>query len=1067
MPYVNYHPTAEAIFNEALRGSTLLGGSSYVLSRMPSGIGKYLALTGTPITGADLFHLGLCNLDIRLDSLTLQMIEEECHKRTPFKSLDVMSLLPPMKGLEVLEKEDLILTRQQEWNGRDLVARMEAGEDPSSAILELITKDVLRARANSNEHASIGNNWERRLQDLKNLNILHTIENRIGAFEDSILNKVKRDQDNQKASIANDKGEISELASIIRNAFASNDIEVVKCNLRKSKTSWAKKTLDSLEKIDPSLASRILKQIDYATEVDYVSCLINEYETAIDYYAAETDCKFDKSSRSFKPKSSVKSLLPVREYYREFPDAVRMTLNCTHNSDPFVFKNFSQTVYMYLNLYGIDVINPVTSLDVARDVLWRRQQIQRQINSSDDFKNSILDNHELKATYLESRRSAIDQYVSHEDVEKTVQRAIVTAFNKKFETNQKGLKHKFDKVQVLARKNNIEGLRSKMIEARLAPKTSNSNNSKVTFQRPMEIVDDPLNIPQEISDKYYISERVDLLKTNYDLDSSKVDDYLKGKNSHYDLISVKAKNRNQTAIYIDNYFRDYIYKPNRIYFIKFRSVFLNNLARGNGEDPREVEFRERYIESQISQILSQIDVPESAKKEKAEEVRQSLRELLFDYLDDKESLYEYQDPHLARKMEKLDVNNSLTLHHIAKEKTRTSEFSIDAKTLDEISDLTDLRFDRSGNQAEIDLNTQSTTNIEDYIRSNIINNPFLDEKIGWLFTMTSENPVISRVVESSRKLLLALFKKNLQRYASDSSFIATSPELRGETSKNQFMSQIDYFLSKNLQLDFFDMISSETLREFSQDCLDSLDDLFEGAYKDIKTHSQEDWLAKRPMEDFTDLKEANFTRALSELAGVKNISSEQVDDSLKFLDDWLFKLAEIKEEFKQELFDPTKFTSIPDLEESQKISNFLKSLEDTSVIKTQTTKRNKLSNLVERLVKDRKLRSRILESTTRQQRTIKENMIKCTQIDPSVENYDAVLKSYQHYKALYNENDKILVGGSVSLIFELETVIKQMREGRESGVDDDFSILNKILYESYISPKETPEAWVNSRVSQF
>lgn len=1066
MPYVNYHSTAQAIFNEALRGSTLLGGSSYVLSRMPPGVGKYLALTGAPITGADLFHFGLCNLDIKLDSSTLHDIEEECHRRQPFRSLQIMSLLPPMRGLQVLENEDLIMSKQRELNAQDLVARMEAGEDPSSVMLELVTKDVLSIKANQAEHTAVGNNWERRLRDLNNLNMLHTIENRLGSFEEEILQKVIKKQEFERASIANDRGEISEHASLMRNAFATDNIEVVKNNLRKSKTSWALKTLESLEKIDPSLANRIMKQIDYATENDYVSCLIHEFNTAIDYYSDVTDCKFDKSRHTYSPKSPVKALLPVREYYKEFPDAVRMTLSCTHNSDPFVFKNFPETVSTFLNLHGIDVINPVTSLDVAREVLWRRKQIKREMAMNDDFKNAILDSVELKAAYLDSRRSAIDAFMEQEEVDYQVQRAIASAFNKKFEKTQNHLKDQFEKVQLLTRKNHLKDLRSMMLESRITPKRTDLEKKTSRLSAgPMEVVDDPLNVPRSIQDKYYISERVDLLTAKYELDADKVDDYLKGKNTQYDLISVKLRDRNQTSIYTDNYFRDYVYVPNKTYFIKYRSVFLSNLNRGNGEDPREVEFREQYIEDQVSSILCHINLPESAKRERAEEVRQSLRQLLFDYLDDKDSLFEYKDPHLSNKPEKLDVKNSLTLHKLAKE--RTGDFKLDSKTFEEISDLTDLRLDRAGEEGSLDLRGSSPTNIEDYIKTNFSNNPFLEEKVGWLFTTTSGNPVVSRVIDNSRKLLLAVFKKHLQKYASDMSMIVTYPELRGDTSNKKFMSQIDSFLSKNLELDFFDMVASDSLREFTHDCLDSLDDLFESAYKDVKTQSTDDWIAKKPMEDFSDLKEANFVKALSELAGVKSLSHEEVDECLKFLDEWLFTLAEIKEEYKKEEFDPSIQTSAQNLTETERITKFFKDKTDTSLIKTQTTKKNKLSKVVERLVKERKLTASFLENEGSKQKAIREKMIKCVQVNPSSDNYDNVLKTYQHLKANYNENEKIATCGSVSLIFELETIIKEMREGKESGVDDDYSKLSKILHDSYISPKETPEAWVQSRVAEY
>ena len=77
MPWVNSSKPSRAVFNEASRNSTLLGGSSYVLSRMPLGLGKYLALTGLPIEGSDLQKLGLVSMNLELDDFTMQVMEKQ------------------------------------------------------------------------------------------------------------------------------------------------------------------------------------------------------------------------------------------------------------------------------------------------------------------------------------------------------------------------------------------------------------------------------------------------------------------------------------------------------------------------------------------------------------------------------------------------------------------------------------------------------------------------------------------------------------------------------------------------------------------------------------------------------------------------------------------------------------------------------------------------------------------------------------------------------------------------------------------------------------------------------
>lgn len=55
VPMANNIKPLKIIFDEASKGYPLLGGVSYTLSRLPPGAGKYLALTGKPVTGGDIW----------------------------------------------------------------------------------------------------------------------------------------------------------------------------------------------------------------------------------------------------------------------------------------------------------------------------------------------------------------------------------------------------------------------------------------------------------------------------------------------------------------------------------------------------------------------------------------------------------------------------------------------------------------------------------------------------------------------------------------------------------------------------------------------------------------------------------------------------------------------------------------------------------------------------------------------------------------------------------------------------------------------------------------------------
>lgn len=1061
MVHVNYHPGACAVFNEAKRGSTLLGGSSYVLSRMPKGVGKYLALTGTPITGSDLFHLKLATLQLNLDFETLKMIENEAAKYPRFRDLSFLELLPPIKSQRMLQ-DDQIMFRQHERLAKELNAKLQARENPSTALLELTTKELLMDKAHMLELTTVANNWEKRLEELKNYDVLHTIENRLGFFDEFVLELVKKTQDEQNPTIAEEEGQIRQNSGLIKSIFNTDKIDIIIKNLKNSKTAWAQKTLESLENIDPNVANRILQQIDYATHNDYVSCLVHEYHTALKYFTDVTNVRFDLKQQEYIPKSPVKALLPVREYYRDFPDAARMTLNSSHNSCPFVAKNFGGTTNVFLNLHGIDIINPVTDLDVAREVLWRRKSIQREIDLENEQRDDILDNFQLKSAFFEDRREAIEALSTNENFNQIIQEAIADAFNKKLKVTKEMLAHKFKNLQSLIRKDKLSKLRKAIVESKLAPLATDYLSKATINVYPMEIVDDPLAIDEEVNARYFISQRAELLDMKMKTTPVMIDEYMKGKISIYDMVSIKPVDPNTVQLTTDDYFRDYVYEPNRGYFLKFRKLFLENLFRGNGEDPREVNFRENYINQQITAIMSQLKVDNT--HELKEYIESRLRDLLFDYLDGKNSLYEYKDPHLSKKMEPLNIQDSIDLHKLNTSQRR--ELRLEPKFAEELTEMTDLNLVKSSNIKTLDLLDENQKDLTSYLEANIKDNPFLDDKLSLLFENFPKNPVISNLLKESKDLLISTFKKNIQKYNQNSS-IRTYPELRGfngDDLSNKFMSQIDGFLNKNLKLDFFDMVSTESLAEFSEKMLDRLDTLFESAFDNVKNPQYTDFLAKKYQPDLNKQKESSFREALGKIGKINQVTDVQLEETVKFLDKWLFILGELQYEFKPQSFKDVNVLPKDDMDEVKMTELLIKKFSTTSAFKPISTQKTKLSKVVARLVEERASKQRLFESQTFVQRELKEKMVQCTQVDPSVENYEDVLRTYQGLKANYMENMRSLVYSPSSLIIELETVIKRMREGKESGVYDDFSSLKKILHDSYTKVKESPDSWIENRV---
>lgn len=890
IPMINCNRPTKIVFNEVEKSATLLGGSSYTLSRLPRGLGKYLALTGTPLHNADLWHLGLVNMDLDFDNESLRKMEQIFRHLPRFREISMVGSLPELKklrdkmnrasldGFEVIDHFDS-LTQMDDQN-------------KEVALISAAARHLVAKHANTLEDQKIGTGWEERLKLLESTGMLSTIENRFGTVWKYAIKPVMKQQLNQVPRYKGAPGEVVANVQNMQKFFEGNSFKEVIESLRNDSSEWAKTTLSKISKIDPRLGDLVLKQIDFASENDYVSCLLNEYKVAIEYMAphAAGGKGFEGIDTTFNPRSPVKALLPVKNYVWNYPDAVRMALNNTHNCDPFVNTNFGETVRTFLNLRGIDILNPVTTMDVARDVLWRREKLEMDAKKHSESQRMLLTNSQAQIKYFKSREQEIEKFFSSPDVNKRINELTAKAFNRKLERQVETQRARAKSAQAFIRRDNLDKLRDTLIKQTITPKLKYDRylpeyKSPLTF--PLEIVNDPSAENPELMEKYKITERAKLYTKKRAFSPAKLKSYLKGSTHVYDLYDIELKEGAEKAepLVDDHYFRGLDIVDDPSYDAHFIKPYREKLGMTGVEDQREKEFREKYLSDQKKLIMKRSP---RLSQSQVDKMISNLRKTLFDYKQGTKNPFAIYEPHTAQKSVPFDSKAPL-LHMNYMKTPHITALRNPLKSLSSILDIDPAKSDTLKGPLQSELNKGLSNSIEFHIDQMRIDE-FVKQKVFNLidfegltrrkgdstFSRKTENPIINSMRASFTKLLrsecykrskaivLEQQKRNFQskklagkgrrikRVEKDVQLVPSSVNLLEQPAQSSIkegeqrsfptkniMGPLDNYLNANMNFDFYEREAPTILGNFSEKIICFFEDLYTKLRKENSKASSE------------------------------------------------------------------------------------------------------------------------------------------------------------------------------------------------------------------------------------
>lgn len=924
---------------------------------------------------------------------------------------------------------------------------------PHDVLKSLVSEHLATLDSNHSENSWTSNHWETKYRSLQQSGILRTIENRIGTVQEYILDPIEKEQNKYYKGLEYQPSDITDNLLNCRKYFDEPDFQSIVRNLKNSNSEWAQTALKEIEKVDPIVGDIIVKQLSFASSNDFVTCLLNEYQACLSFLGSKNKTLFEGTNTSYVPKSPVKSLLPIKEYYQEYPDAVRMGLNMTDNLDPFVLKNFGQTVRAFLNLKGIDILNPVVTTEVAREILWARKRHQAEKRESDDYQQYFCTNSDAQNKFFNDRAEAIEQFFKRTDVKDQIDIQIANTFNRKLDLWTEFVQKRCRETQVLERKKKFGRLREQVMNNSLTPSvTQETNQQRGYFSSvPMEIVNDPQQEHTRINQRYYLSQREALLNRTRTITPDKVRSYFNGTSNKHDMYDITLADPENYEIQTGNYFRSYKMPLPFREKARVLNPYRERLFISGKEDEREQSFREGYIARTLSFIQ---DTMGKVSKENLKGLNQALRNKLFDYLQGGINSYYHTDPHRAKnKDEVLDVRNSVLMNERAKAK-EVVDIEETNKELSSIKDLLDLNFEKKENLLRLSAKEIPTlgnpVDIDSFLEEQIAMNEFLQERLGFIYS-NSDNPAARVLAKDSRKALQELFKAKVTEIYQSCGFenniplYCTYSGLQRSENQSGAFEVVDYYLNKNLQFEFFEYLSAHLLFNYSYEMLAELERVF-NSIKNIES---------------TNEGNPDLFRAFQSIFKIKLATARELDECFVFLDKCATDLSEIMTAYEEKLhfYDDLVKKTQREFEEHYSTR--------------QHKMKKKKNNLVQFLRKMSETGSLLESKSLSYDEAVNDAQVtsfKVGNVDYNLDElwpleYDKLSALYKEAKTTYFGNKRYLVGGAYPLIFEMESLIKRAVEGKHSGIDEDLSEFNNTVKLSLFQKGQSAEEWLRLKVA--
>ena len=910
LPFVTAEKTTTIRFNESSKGITLTAGTSYFLSRMPYEIGVYLALTGKTLTQADIYSLNIASHKITIDEEFVDFVQDTLEIKHSFFDIKHITQGTEFKGNEMVSMTKKSFVPDLE---KELYDRIADDENPRKVLTELTMEKKLKDYANSKEkylNAPDSKNYiNNETGDMTMKNQMAIVENRCGFFQDTIVTPAEQNSAVDFTHLQGLEGETYVNRTKILELFRGETQDDILENLEKDNSMFAHNLLEEIKLKSRRVLELNQELVRRAKDLDYISCLKNEVnvfarrlqdddlikqshnpvyrdneskiidmeEYFVDFEENQMFCEVPKNAP-----------LPVKHYYQKYPDSVRYFLSERPNYDAKIQENSYDTLIQFMRLRGFDLHNATFTRDKVREALFKDLKKKDLKFEQERRLTELIGDMKLSDKYFKERMNAIEEFFNEENSENTkdlVRNLIVKYYEDDFMGNVKRIDTVLKPAAKFIKKQHVRNMKHFQIESRFSVPLL-KDEWKIRnhyYPLPLEIVEDITDQPKELLEKYLVSQKAEHLQTTRRLTPEKYDMYLKGElgfKDAYDItlkedapekISVNVNQMNEGYLEIDPWVKDRV---------------VRNTQR-NGPYMLEENFQKTFIEGMMETCKKNYDISES----NCTGLEEELKDYFFKYSLKGPDQFDWQVTQTLPRTEEVSqkiFESEADKHFNQATKSdyepqiqnwdsntetmgKTISKEVVNKELEHIRSLVDINFDGYNGEklnanlledSKVNKSINKNTTYIDFFKRNIAYDDYLEEMFGFLFELEDKDAFLDGFKLNCLKLVRNIIKGKSTEVLKEEHdvlkvglpVIIESMSDKVDNLINQhnssFMGQIDNFINKNVEYEYFRLISPHICLQFSYTLLKNLETVFSELFK-VANNNREN--PKKLMEAVNDL----------------------------------------------------------------------------------------------------------------------------------------------------------------------------------------------------------------------
>lgn len=519
---------ASTCFPETRFGFIPTAGASFLLSRLPCELGLYLALTGHKLRGTDLANLNMAHSTAEISEFLPNFLAYEVNGQTeplPTKILHGDVWQDMQYGLEAYKAYEAVKDTYEIANRTNLTNFYR--NHPEN--MKMTVADVLYARKVREE--GYENAAGAQYKGFSGQPVQNFLQN----FEDAFMHFFEK-LPAKPLSIHHN------LSSIYR-CFSATTLDEVFERLVYEKAHgqkmWADEVLKNLASKSPIALEMTFHLMKRAYEAEWSECLQNEFKAALNLakhpdfvngakaelsrrkgekewtskFPVSKDQVLEMSSHDAKLEidSKPEQLLPVKNYFREYPHNPRFYINEISPRKVQHRRDYDLEVQSFLNSLGFDIRDFNLEVPVVRSKIFLAENTKRLIESDEVRLQRLSQDQPSIQIYTKSRIDAIHNFINSAQFTIKMRSLLEAKFKQSFEQRLKTIRENSIDAHNIKKRGLLRELKDYIEEEVIIQDTDNpAVLRRLIGQDDMKPV--PMTFPDTIHENYL----PELMSQNYD-----------------------------------------------------------------------------------------------------------------------------------------------------------------------------------------------------------------------------------------------------------------------------------------------------------------------------------------------------------------------------------------------------------------------------------------------------------------------------------------------------------------------------------------------------------------------